>query len=166
MMAFCILYGIISIRFHYYGEMITYVFMSLPAAIFAAVGWIKNPAQKGKNEVKVASMSKKKWLLLSVSALLVTVGFYFILKAFGTENLIFSTLSVTTSFFAAALLFFRSPYYAVAYATNDVVLIVLWILAAIESLSSLPMVICFVAFLANDLYGFINWKRMEKRQAA
>ena len=77
-----------------------------------------------------------------------------------------STLSVTTSFIAVYLTFRRSPYFALAYAANDVVLIVLWILAAAEDISYLAVIICFVAFLGNDLYGFINWKRMEKRQMA
>ena len=64
------------------------------------------------------------------------------------------------------LTFRRSPYYALAYAANDVVLIVLWTLAAIEDLSYLSVIICFVMFLANDLYGFLNWRKMQKKQAA
>jgi predicted PurR-regulated permease PerM len=59
---------------------------------------------------------------------------------------------------------FRSPGYALAFAANDLVLIVMWILAAINDLSYLPMIACFVMFLLNDIYGFINWKRMKKRQ--
>lgn len=162
---FCILYGIISYNFRYYGEMITYLCMSLPAAVFACVSWLKNPSKQGKNQVKVATMSKTKWIFAGLLALVVTVIFYFILKRFHTENLIVSTLSVTTSVLAATLLFLRSPYYALAYAVNDIVLIVLWILAALESISYLPMVVCFFAFLCNDTYGFINWKRMQKHQA-
>lgn len=27
------------------------------------------------------------------------------------------------------------------------------------------VVVCFVAFWVNDLYGFYSWKRMEKRQS-
>ena len=95
---------------------------------------------------------------------MVTVSFYFILGALGNANLPVSTLSVATSFLASALTFLRSPYYAIAYAANDVVLIVLWIAAAMQDISSLPMVACFLAFLLNDLYGFINWRRMERRQ--
>ena len=60
--------------------------------------------------------------------------------------------------------YMRSPYYAIAYAGNDIVLIVLWVLASIQDISYLPMVLCFVMFFANDIYGFINWKRMRKRQ--
>ena len=82
----------------------------------------------------------------------------------GNANLLFSTISITTSFVASYLTFLRSPYYAIAYSANDVVLIVLWIMASMENISYLPMVFCFIMFLANDLYGFYNWRRMRKRQ--
>ena len=97
-------------------------------------------------------------------AFIVTVIFYFVLRYFNTANLVPSTLSVTTSFIAVYLTFRRSPYFALAYAMNDVVLIVLWILASITDISYLSVVICFVVFFVNDMYGFINWRRMEKKQ--
>ena len=62
------------------------------------------------------------------------------------------------------LTFRRSPYFALAYAANDVVLIVLWALAAAENVTYISVIICFVVFLVNDLYGFASWKQMEKRQ--
>ena len=161
---FAVGYGIVSWSQKYYGEMITYLCMSAPMAISAIVSWVKHP-YKDSAEVQVSKLSKKAWLFLSLASLLVTVAFYFILQALGTANLPVSTLSVTTSFFAASLTFLRSPYYALGYAANDVVLIVLWVFSAVADLSYLPMVLCFVMFLLNDLYGFFNWKRMEKRQA-
>lgn len=161
---FAVGYGIVSWSQKYYGEMITYLCMSAPMAISAIVSWVKHP-YKDSAEVQVSKLSKKAWLFLSLATLLVTVAFYFILKALGTANLPVSTLSVTTSFFAASLTFLRSPYYALGYTANDVVLIVLWVFSAVADLSYLPMVLCFVMFLLNDLYGFFNWKRMEKRQA-
>ena len=96
----------------------------------------------------------------------VTLLFYFILRYFHTANLLPSTISVTTSFLAVYLTFRRSPLYALGYAANDVVLIVLWLLAARSDKGYLSVVVCFAAFLANDLYGFINWRRMEKKQAS
>ncbi len=161
---FSLIYGVISMRSRYYGEMITYVFMSAPAAIFACVSWLKHPSKQGKAEVKIAALTKKKFIYVCLLNAVVSVLFYFILKYFHTANLILSTISVTTSFFAASLLFLRSPYYAVAYATNDVVLIGLWVIESFRNPSCIPMVVCFLAFLANDLYGFYNWKRMQARQ--
>ena len=161
---FSILYGIISIRAKYYGEMITYLFMSLPAAVVACISWLKNPSKKGKHEVQISALTLKKWLICGVLSAVVTFGLFFVLRYFNTNNLVVSTISVTTSMVAATLLFFRSPYYALAYVANDIVLIVLWITASVSDLSYLPTVVCFSTFLFNDTYSFINWKRMQKRQ--
>ncbi len=161
---FSVLYAIISYSFSYYGEMITYMGMTMPMACIALVSWIKNPYKNNKTEVKVNKISKMEFIFMSFLTILVTIIFYFILDFFNTTNLIPSTLSVTTSFLAAYLTFRRSPYFALAYATNDLVLIILWLLASIEDKTYLSVVICFVVFFVNDMYGFVNWKKIEKRQ--
>lgn len=162
---FAVFYGVISFHLRYYGEMITYLGMTSPIAILAVISWLRHP-YKGSAEVTVHHLSLCAWLFLSLATLLVTLGFYFLLAALGTANLPVSTLSVATSFLASALTFLRSPYYALAYAANDVVLIALWIAAALLDFSYLPMVICFVMFLVNDLYGLYSWRRMARRQRA
>lgn len=165
MIIFGVLYGLISYSFAYYGEMITYIGMTVPMAIIALVSWLKNPFQGNKAEVKVNRLKPKDIVYMIIFSVLVTIIFYFILKELNTSNLIPSTFSVTTSFMAVYLTAKRSPYYALAYATNDIVLIVLWILAAIKDISYLSVIICFVMFLANDIYGYYNWNRMQKRQS-
>ncbi len=160
---FAIFYGIISFFFHYYGEMITYLFMTAPMAIVATITWIKNP-YKDSEEVKVSNVTKKQLLIMSLFSIIVTILFYFILKICNTTNLLLSTISITTSFIASYLTYLRSPYYAIGYSANDIVLIILWILASIEDISYLPMVACFLMFLSNDLYGFYNWTKMQQRQ--
>ncbi len=161
---FAAFYGVISLHFKYYGELITYAGMTLPMDVFALVSWIKNP-YKDTHEVKVARMTRRQTALMWVATGVVTVIFYFILEALNTPNIYPSTLSISTSFLAVALTYFRSPYYALAYAANDVVLIVLWTIACFTDTSYIPMVMCFCMFLANDLYGLYNWKRMQKKQA-
>lgn len=160
---FAVFYGIISFHFKYYGEMITYLGMSAPMAVAATVSWIRHPHKESKS-VEIHKLKKYQIALMVALTIIVTTAFYFILNALGTQNIVFSTISVTTSFVAVYLTFMRSPYYAIGYALNDIVLIVLWVLASIENPSYVPMILCFVMFLANDLYGFINWKRMEKAQ--
>ena len=166
MVIFSLLYGAISYTFSYYGEMITYLGMTGPMALFALIAWLRHPYRGNRAEVAVNRISFPEYVGMGILAALVTFGFYFILDYFDTANMIPSTLSVTTSFIAVYLTFRRSPYFALAYAANDVVLIILWILAAVEDISYLSVIICFVMFLVNDLYGFVSWKRMEKRQMA
>lgn len=165
MIAFAAFYGYISYRFAYYGELITYVGMTLPMSVWSLIEWLKNPHKGQRSQVSVNSrLSKKEWLLMAALTAAVTAAFYFLLSALGTANIIPSTISVTTSFVAAYLTARRSPYYALFYAMNDIVLIVLWALAATEDSGYISVVICFVVFLINDVYGFISWKRMEKNQ--
>ena len=166
MVAFSVLYGFISYGFKYYGEMITYLGMTMPIAVFALISWLKNPYNGNKAEVKVNSISKTEQVLMWLLSGIITLIFFFILRHFNTANIIPSTISVTTSFIAVYLTFRRSPYFALAYATNDIILIVLWILASKLSISYISVVVCFVAFLINDLYCFINWLKMKNKQKA
>lgn len=161
---FSIIYGIISYSFRYYGEMITYVGMTAPMAVFALIAWLRNPYNGNKAEVRVHTLLKEELIMMCILTSIVTMVFYFILKAFNTANLIPSTISVTTSFAAVYLTAKRSPYFAIAYGLNDIVLIILWGLAVTEDISYMSVIICFVTFLANDIYGYINWKRIYKRQ--
>ena len=162
---FAVLYGIISYSFAYYGEMITYLCMTAPMAVVALIAWLRNPYKGNRAEVKVNSITGREVVFMLLLTAAVTVLFYFILEHFGTANLLPSTLSVTTSFIAVYLTFRRSPFYALTYAFNDAVLIILWILASLEDISYLSVTVCFTAFLANDIYGFVNWLRMQKRQS-
>ncbi len=162
---FSVLYGIISYSFAYYGEMITYMGMSAPMAVLAFISWVRNPYNGNRSEVKVNRIKRGEIVFMLILTALVTVAFYFILDRFGTANLVPSTISVTTSFIAVYFTFRRSEFYALAYAANDLILIVLWVMAAISDISYLSVIICFAMFLINDLYGFISWRKMGKRQA-
>ncbi|MBE5796671.1 MAG: nicotinamide mononucleotide transporter [Clostridiales bacterium] len=165
MIIFSLLYGIISFACAYYGEMITYLGMTMPMAAFALVSWLRNPFKGNRAEVAVNSISGPETVLMWLLTAVVTAVFYFILAYFGTANIVPSTISVTTSFVAVYLTFRRSPYFALAYASNDVVLILLWTLASLDDIRYVSVVVCFLAFLANDLYGFVSWQRMKRRQA-
>ena len=139
--------------------------MTMPMAVLALISWLCNPYKGNRAEVKVNSIGKAEQVLMWLLTALVTGAFYFIQEYFNTANIIPSTISVTTSFLAVYLTFRRCSTYALAYAANDIVLIVLWVLASLSNVGDVSVVVCFVAFLLNDIYGFISWKRMKYRQS-
>ena len=161
---FSVFYGIISYSCKYYGEMITYLAMTAPMAVAALISWIRNPSKENKSEVAVNKLSVKEWCLFVVLCIAVTAAFYFVLRALNTANLIISTVSVFTSFAASYLTARRSRFYAIGYAANDIVLVVMWILQTLSDITYLPMIVCFAAFLALDIYGFVNWSKMLRKQ--
>lgn len=162
---FAIFYMIVSIKFRYWGEVLTYMGMTAPMAVISIVSWLKNPYAEDRNEVKISRLDAKKWVGLLLSTVVVTALFGYMLYLLKTPNLVFSIISIATSFAACYLTFFRNSYYAIAYALNDVVLIVLWVLASAQDRAYIPIVTCFVMFLVNDIYGFVSWKSREKKQS-
>lgn len=164
MIIFSLLYGYISFTFAYYGEMITYLGMTMPMAVFTLISWLTHPFKGKKSEVEINRINRKEAIFMFVISAVVTVVFFFILDGFHTSNIIPSTISVTTSFIAVYLTFRRSPFFSVAYALNDIVLVVLWSLASVENIRYISVVVCFVTFMVNDIYCFFNWKAIEKRQ--
>ena len=150
MIVFSILYGVISFRFHYWGEMITYLGMTLPMAVWSTVTWLKNPSKENGSEVAIQTLARSHLAALAASTVAVAAVFYYILKLLDTPNLFFSTVSIITSFLAAALTMLRSSYYAVGYAAN----------------AYIPVAVNFAIFLLNDLYGFVSWKKREVLQTA
>ncbi len=161
---FAIFYSVVSYFLHYYSEFITYAFMSGPLALLSIVSWLKNPYGKS-GQVSIAKLTKFKIIVMFALTAAVTTAFYFILRALDTPNLAVSTVSIATSFLACFLMLVRSPWFAVAYAANDIVLIVLWVLATIKDAAYLPMVTCFAIFLFNDIYTFISWCAMKRKQS-
>lgn len=163
-LVFSICYGFISYGFGYYGEMATYLGMTAPMAVWSLVMWLRHPYRGNRAEVEVNHLRKREFVFAFVLSAAVTVVFYFILAALNTPNLFFSTLSVFTSFLAVYLTGRRSEWFSLAYAANDIVLIVLWSLACAQSLSYISLVVCFVMFLINDVYAFVSWRRLRKKQ--
>ena len=100
----------------------------------------------------IKELTKREWFIWLCSLIIVLVS-----------NLLTADLDILT--LAAALTMLRSSYYAVGYAANDVILIVLWVLASLENPAYIPVVVNFVIFFANDMYGFVSWKKREVRQA-
>ena len=76
MIVFSILYGIISFRFRYWGEMITYLGMSMPMAVWSTITWLKNPSEGNSNEVKIQTLTGKHVIALIISGAVVTAFFY------------------------------------------------------------------------------------------
>lgn len=161
--AFSILYSIVSFRFRYYGEMILYLGLYIPIEVVTLVVWFKNRYNK-TSQVKVETEKPIDFLWSLVLGSAVTFGAYFLLRHLGTENLMWSTVSVFTSMVACYFILRRTSFYAIFYAINDVILVILWTYAAVKDSSYICMAICFLCFLINDVYGFFSWTSIRRRQ--
>lgn len=160
-----ILYATLSVTQKYYGETIIYTVIMIPLSIISLVSWVKNKNGGKGEQVQVNKISKKEYLILSLVIVALTIGFYFLLKALHTNELIVSTISLVAPVISAYLMLRRSSYYAICFIVSNVVLIVLWGLSIkTAGAGFLPTICSFVIFTVLDVYGLIHWKQEEKRQ--
>lgn len=162
---FSAFYAYMSFINAYYGEVFDYIILTIPLSIISLISWFKNLNTKNNIlETKISSINIKQTVFISILSITVAIIMYFILKYFGTSNLLISTFSVTTNFFAASLSIKRSHYFALAYAFNDIVLIILWSMQLANDFSYIIMVVYFFITLLNDIYIFISWIRLRDKQ--
>ncbi len=162
--AFNVTYALAALNNRFFGETILYFCLHLPTAVCTLIVWIRNRFRKEDTVIKIAKTSPVKTLIVCLLGAGVTTGAYFLLRYLNTDSLALSTVSVFTSFVAISLMVLRSPYYALVYAANDIVLISLWTVSAVSAPANAVMVACFVAYLANDLYALYNWRRIRRNQ--
>ena len=159
-----VLYSIVSFKNGFYGEVIIYIFMMLPMYLIGIVSWIKHK-NKETNSVEINNIYKSEWIIVSIVSVIVFTGVYYLLKAFNTNELLVSTLSVLASLFGIYFQIRRSRYAFIFYIINDIILAILWGIPIINGdFSLLPIFLDPVINFLNDTYGFYNWTRLEKKQ--
>ena len=167
----CYIIGIISTFFYafvsynnsYYGEVIIAMCCTLPLMIVGLVNWLKH--QDNTNTVVIKEISKKELIIVLFSQAIMFVGYYYLLKVFNTNNLLVSTFSIVASIIATYLTARRSEYGFVGFIINDIILITLWSIPVISGICNLiPVLLCPVLLLINDIYGVYNWKKIKNKQ--
>lgn len=163
MFVFSIFYGFVSFTYKYYGEMIVYLCVTAVIAFISFIAWLRHPS-KEKGVVKTRILDWKEVLMVLSLAASISAVLFFWLKALNTANLILSIFSVFTSLSAIIFEYRRSKLFSILYMINDIILIVMWSMAAKENSEYYSLVVCFAAFFINDIYALISWILLEKRQ--
>lgn len=167
----CYIIGIISTFFYayvsysnsYYGEVIIAMLCTLPLMVIGLINWLKH--QDNTNTVIIKEITKKELIVVLLSQVVMFLGYYYLLKIFNTNNLLVSTFSIVASIIATYLTARRSEYGFIGFIINDLILIVLWSIPVINGESNLiPVLLCPVLLLINDIYGVYNWKRIKNKQ--
>lgn len=167
----CYIIGIISTFFYayvsyansYFGELIISMCCTLPLMIFGLINWLRH--QDDTNTVVIKDITIKELIIVLLSQAILFMGYYYLLKIFNTNNLLVSTFSIVASLIATYLTARRSEYGFVGFIINDLILIVLWGMPIFTgNLSIIPIVLCPILLLINDIYGAYNWRKIKKEQ--
>lgn len=161
---FCF-YIFISYTQRYYGEALLYLTIMLPMYVYGVIHWISNKDKTDNVVIVRSNLSLKEWCFSGLCFVAISIDVYFILKMLDTSQLLISSLSFISMLPAVYLLIRRCKWNQVAFLVNDFIVPILWIFLVIQGdFSFLPMCIYYIFQITYDIYGLIEWIKLEKKQ--
>ncbi|MCL2570592.1 MAG: nicotinamide riboside transporter PnuC [Firmicutes bacterium] len=163
------LYVIVSFQKGLFGEVITIGLFSIPITIWTILSWLRKCKQcrqgeKEKSTVQIEGVKYKELSLVIFSQIVMGVGYFFLLRALGTNFLLLSTITLAVNVMGDYLCARRNilgPFFYVIY---DALTIALWMMVFLSGVTS-AIVIVFMQVITfvNDTYGTINWAKISKK---
>ncbi len=161
---FCF-YIFISYSQQLYGEAILYLVIMLPMYIYGIIHWLNNRNKKDNVVIVRSNLSKIEWIFMSVGLIFVTVFIFLLLKVLNTAQVTISTLSFVSMLPAVYLLARRCKWNQVAFLVNDFIVPILWIAMVMNgNFNLIPLCVYHIFQITYDIYGLINWIKLEKEQ--
>lgn len=162
---YCIFYMIIAYWQKLYGEALLYLIIMLPMYVYGIIHWFANIDKKSQEVIVKNNLSKNEWIVLIVGFVAISFGVFFLLKKFNTSQLILSTVSFVSMLPAVYLLARRCKWNMIAFLINDLVVPFLWLNFILHgSFDFIPMIVNYVFQIIYDIYGLIQWNKLEKKQ--
>jgi len=161
------MYAWISWRHNLYGEVAIQIAIYLPISIFGIMSWAKNRRRTRTDGVVVVigHVSYKELALLIFSQIAMGVGYYYLFRWLGTQQLVASVASVCLSVCGGYLLARRSRKAMWLNTASDIAGVVLWSLVLAQGhTAAIPLVVMEVLILASNFYGIFEWRNLHKKQ--
>lgn len=163
-----VLYGYISYVYHWNGSMILNWFIFFP---FQFIGWYywKDNLDINLANVKTKIISGHQWLIIVMALFVgITIDMMFLrtlptyVSFINAQNIpLLDSISTNFSIVATILMTYRYAEQWILWIAIDIVTIIMWIYSfIIDGNGALPVLIMWIAFLVNALYGWYMWRRL------
>jgi len=161
------LYIIVVVDARLFGEVITIATLSIPTSTAAIVTWLRNRRNDDKQGkvTKIQRTGWKEFTLLTVSQLVMGVGYYFLLRAFDTELLVLSTITLAVGLMGNWLYIRRSIWGPYVYLVYGFLVLTMWSIIVADGATYMAVIIAMQSIIIiTDIYAMFNWRRLMKNQ--
>jgi nicotinamide mononucleotide transporter len=159
------LYAYIAFQSKYYGEVMLNALYFLPMQFIGLYYW-KKYKRKGKRKdgVSVKHLSLKEKLIWASFSILGVFFYGLFLKYLGGTLPFIDSSSTILSIIAMILMVKRVTEQWILWITIDVVSIYMWFYILAQGGNEISMLVMWTAYLVNAIYGYYNWRKLEKIQ--
>ena len=129
--------------------------------------WKKNKTQKSTvgEEVAVKNLTKKGWIFVITISVIASLLYAELLFFIGSQQVRIDSVAVVLSIVAQLLMLFRYAEQWVMWIVVNVLSVLLWVITLTTTGGNdYTVLVMWLAFLVNSIYGYVNWLRMSKGQ--
>ena len=160
-----IFYALVALKWQYYGEVMLNAIYFLPMQIYGLYFWTrnKNKLVGVKDTVQVKFLKNRGRLFWGALSVIGIIGYGFILKRIGGRMPFTDSTSTVLSIIAMVLMARLFMEQWILWIVVDIVSIALWVnVVVVEGGNDISILIMWVAYLINAVYGMISWIKMHK----
>ena len=164
-------YAYISYGYGLYGEAMLNAFFYFPVQFVGLYMWMKHAKNKEKavngEDVYAKRLTKKQWLIFVPIVLVAIVAYAFALHEINAQQVRLDSAAVVLSIAAQLLMLGRFAEQWILWIAVNVLTISLWVATLIQSGGNdWALVAMWTAFLVNSVYGYVNWRKLSKKELA
>jgi len=155
-------YAWIAYSWKFYGEVMLNLIFFLPMQFVGILVWRKHMNSKAK-EVKTKIMTQKQRFTWFVIAFVAILFYGQWLASLGGNMPYFDSVSTILSIIAMILMIMRYVEQWVLWIGVNMASIYLWVYALSNGGTDISVLIMWVAYLVNSLYGLYNWNKLNQQ---
>lgn len=161
-----VFYAYAAYTWRLYGDFMLNAFYFLPMQFVGWYMWTKPGYKTGKDSVVSKFLSWKGRIFWTLGSTAAIVGYGFVLQAMGGNTPFFDSTSTVLSVLAMVLMAGLFMEQWILWIVVDVVTVIMWsnIVFIEGGLFNLGILVMWISWTINAIYGFLNWIKMHNEQ--
>jgi nicotinamide mononucleotide transporter len=162
------LYAYLSYQQGLQGEFQLNLFIYLPMQFIGYYFWRKNNEQitQAKPVPKVKKLTRIHWIMGIPLLVAAVIGYGYFLQSLNANQPFLDSTTTILSITAQILLTLRFAEQWLVWIVVNVLSIILWTNAYLTPGNDIAILVMWVAYLVNSIYGYVNWLLLHKKTGA
>ncbi|TCP91319.1 nicotinamide mononucleotide transporter [Cricetibacter osteomyelitidis] len=163
------LYAYVSYTYKLYGEMMLNLLVYVPVQFIGFYMWRRHMTTDntvntaGTEEVIAKSLNIQQWIIVILTAFFGTYAYIELLHHLGSELPYLDGVTVVVSIVAQILMVLRYREQWALWIIVNILTISLWFAMYVKNgETSLPLLVMYMMYLCNSIYGYWNWLQLFK----
>ena len=156
------IYALLTFQNHLYGEFMLNAFYYIPMNFIGFYLWSKHKDNES-GEVEGKKLTGRQTVILFAAVAVVVLVYWQILSRIGGQLALIDAMSTVFSVVALIMQVARYAEQWLLWIIVNVVSVVMWLLLIGKDSSAVTMVVMWVAYLFNSVYGYYNWRTLADK---